>query len=118
MHAGRLDRRLQFAERREVDDGMGNTVAEYVPQYECAANIKRLRGGESVLAARLEAKQPVVVTVRACTAARAITHDWRATDLRDGTIYAVKENPRYPTDKSGREDRGHLEFLAMSGVVE
>lgn len=112
MQAGRLDKRLQFAERREIDDGAGNTVAEYVPQYECAANIKRLRGGESVMAARLEAREPVIVTVRACIAARRITNDWRATDMRDGTIYAVKEMPREA------DNRGHLEFLAMSGVNE
>jgi hypothetical protein len=63
------------------------------------------------LAARLEAKQPVIVTVRACNAARAITNDWQAVDTRTGTVYAVKEAPR-ETD-----DRRFLEFLAQSGVV-
>ena len=111
MDAGRLNRRLQFSERRKTDDGAGNTVAEFVPQFECAAALKRLKGGESVMAARLEAKEQVIVTVRRSMNTRRITQEWRAVDMRTGTAYQVKEEPR-ETD-----DRGFLEFLVVSGVA-
>lgn len=111
MEAGRLNRRLQFSERRQVDDGAGNTAAEFVPQFECAAALKRLKSGESVMAARLEAKEQVIVTVRRGMNTRRITHEWRAVDTRSGTVYQIKEEPRES------DDRGSFDFLAMSGVA-
>ena len=109
--AGSLDRRLQFSERVDVDDGFGNTVGAFVSQFTDAANIKFLRGGESVMAARLTAKGPVIVTVRNSTQARRIAPEWQAQDTRDGTIYNIREQPRES------DNRGYVEFLAESGVA-
>lgn len=111
MAAGNLTRRLQFSKRREIDDGFGNTVAEYVPQFEASAHIKYLRGGESVMASRLESRGPVIVTIRNHAQARTITNDWRAVDVRNNRVYAVKELPRES------DNRGYLEFLAESGIA-
>lgn len=111
MAAGRLDRRLHFERRVDVEDGYGNIVGEeWINQFTQAANIKFLRGGESVMASRLEAKGPVIVIIRNSTQAREITGDWRAVDARNSRVYAVKELPRES------DSRGYLEMLAESGV--
>lgn len=110
--AGKLDRRLSFYARVEQSDGAGNTAAPFwVFQFEVAAGRAFLKGGESVLAARLESRQPVVLTIRNSTQARQITNDWRAVDTRDGRNYNIRENPK-ETD-----DRAYLEFLCESGVA-
>lgn len=109
--AGKLDRRLQFSERVEVDDGYGNTVGAFVPQFSDAANIKFLKGGESVMAARLTANGPVIVTVRNSTQTRRIAPQWQAQDTRTGVVYNIRERPRES------DDRSTLEFLAESGVA-
>lgn len=111
MEAGRLDRRLQFQRRQDKENGAGGFVDEWVAQFECAAGRKWLRGGETVIAARLESRQPVILTIRNSAATRQINNDWRAVDLRDGRIYNIRENPKES------DDRATLEFLAESGVV-
>lgn len=109
--AGMLDRRLSFESRTKVDDGFGNTIGSWVAQFTTAANRKWLRGGEAVMAARLESRQPVILTIRNSGDARLIGNDWRAVDTRDGTIYNIRENPKES------ENRGYLEMLAESGVA-
>jgi head-tail adaptor len=111
--AGKLQHRLQFSARTApVDDGYGNVVSgEFTPQFEARCALTFLKGSETVLASRLEARSPVIIAMRNSTNARRITHEWRATDLRTGVIYHIKENPR-PTD-----DRASLEMLAESGVA-
>ena len=111
VSAGKLDRRFQFQQRREQSDGMGNTVSDWVSQFTLAAGRSFLRGGETVIAARLENKQPAIVTIRNSTDARQITADWRAIDVRDGRVYNIRETPKES------DDRGFLEFLAESGVA-
>ncbi|MCG7507064.1 head-tail adaptor protein [Mesorhizobium retamae] len=111
MDAGRLNRRLQFSKRQDQDDGAGNTKGTWIPQFECAAGIKRLKSGEGVLAARLEAKEQIIVTVRRSANTKQITHEWLAEDMRSGAVYMVKEEPRES------DDRGFFDFLAMSGVA-
>lgn len=115
--AGRLDQRLQFQSPAPLDDGAGNTTDGFQPQFETAAGIRFLRGGETVLAARLEQTAPLLITVRASTNTRQITGDWRAVDMRTRAVYQVKENPRNPVDKNGKENRGYFEFLAQAGVA-
>lgn len=109
--AGKLDRRLQFERRVETDDGYGNVVGSWVPEFTVAAHRKWLRGGESVMAARLESKQPVILTIRNSVQARTIGNDWRATDTRDSRVYNIREIPKES------ETRGYLEMLAESGVA-
>lgn len=110
--AGELDQRLAFERRDAKDDGYGNPVSgDWVLQFAAFAKIIRLRGGEGVLAARLEARAPVIITVRNAHDARQITHEWRARDERTGALYAIREQPRLS------EDRGFLEFLAEGGVA-
>ena len=111
--AGRLDRRFQFQVRVEVDDGHGNTVSDFYPQFTLAARRQFLksRNSETVMASRLTAKALAIVTVRACDAARQITAEWRAVDTRDGTIWNIREQPQLA------DGRGHFEFLCEAGTA-
>lgn len=111
MEAGRLDKRLQFQRPFEIEDGAGNYTNGWQPEFTQAANIKFLRGGETVLASRLEQTAPLIVTIRASIQAKAIGGDWRAVDTRSGVVYQVKEAPRES------DDRGFLEMLCMCGVA-
>lgn len=110
MDAGRLDRKLRFERRQDVNDGAGNTVSSWVPQFEQAASRLFMRGGESVTAARLENSQPVILAVRNSANARQVTNDWRAVDTRDGRVYNIREIPRES------DDRAMLEMMALAGL--
>lgn len=101
--------RVAFEARSAVDDGAGNTQSgPFEVLYECAARIMPKLGGEAVLAGRLSGTQPMLITVRGCTALAAIATEWRCRDLRKGTIYAIKSfnNP----DEQG-------EFIEILGVA-
>ena len=125
MDAGRLDRRLSFEAPRQIEDGNGNYVDGFVMQFTQAAAVAHMRGSETVVASRLQGLRPAIVTIRASVQARAIGSDWRIVDPRDGvdefgkprTAYQVKEPPRHPVDKSGRENRALLEMLVVGGVA-
>lgn len=125
MDAGRLDKRLTFEAPAPIEDGAGNTVSGFATQFTTAASVIPMRGGESVFAARLEATQPGIVTIRSSAQARLIDAGWRAVDQRAGNdqhgkpraVYQVKETPRHPVDKMGHENRAFLEFMVMRGVV-
>lgn len=109
--AGRLDRRFRFSRRVDVEDGHGNTVAEMQFQFEMAGNRKYMRGGEAVLASRLTAKTPAIITIRNCDNARQIHPEWQAEDARTGELFQIKESPRES------DNRGYVEMLVLSGVA-
>jgi hypothetical protein len=69
-----------------------------------------VRGGEDVMAARLEGRQPVVLTVRKSTDTDDITTDWRATDARTGAVYNIRT-------VQPSEDRAWIDLLCESGVA-
>lgn len=112
LGAGKLDRRLRFETRETISDEYGNEIAgPWVLQFTEAAKRVWLRGGETVMAARLQSRQPVIITIRNSERARAVTADWRAVDTRDGRVYNLRENPKES------DNRGYLEMLAESGVA-
>lgn len=87
--AGELRHRLAFDKRSEGGDGYGNTVTTWEEQFKTWAAMRSRGGSEAVIAGRLEGRNMVSVYVRSSRAARAIDTDWRARDLRTGTVYAV-----------------------------
>lgn len=119
MAAGRLDRRLTFEAPKEISNGAGNFVDGFEPQFTVAASVLPLRGGEDVMASRLQGVQPAIVTIRNSTQARRITSAWRSVDPRAGMnehgkpnlVFQVKEPPRVS------DDRSMLEMLVTSGVA-
>lgn len=104
-----LDYHAAFSMRESVETDMGGTVDDWVPQFSEWAGVKHLRGGESVMQARLASRNPVIVTIRNSERARQITSEWKVRlRSRSGVVkdYEVKEDPR-PTEADG-----FLEFLA------
>ncbi|WP_342643449.1 head-tail adaptor protein [Rhodoligotrophos ferricapiens] len=85
MRAGQLRERVLFQTRLpDQDDGYGNVIeGSWTDEFAVAARIQFLRGTESVMAARLEGREPVIITVRRSSQTEQITPDWRAVDARN-----------------------------------
>lgn len=109
--ATKLYNRLDCQKRQAVDDGYGNTVSgPFTTQFSIRAAFRHLRGGESVMASRLQNRQPTIITVRANSQTRQITADWQLVDARNGTVWAVRDVT--PTD-----DRAYIDLLCERGVA-
>lgn len=123
MRPGRLDKRAIFEKREQVTDGAGNHVGVWpgemrsdgttrpVDDFEFRrwCHVHYLRGGETVMAGRLQGKQSVIVTVRKDPETETITPDWRL--LISGVAYNIRE-PSRPSD-----NRLYYELLAENGVA-
>lgn len=91
MEVGWLKDRVAFDEPTGVITPTGGQVTTWTQRIASVwADIRYLRGGDAVIAARLAGKQPAVVKVWASPAAREITPDWRLRDLRGGQTYAIR----------------------------
>lgn len=110
ISAGRLDKRVRFDSPTPTEDGFGGREDGWTAQMTVWACYTRLRGGETVLASRLEGRQPTVIRVRASSAARAITTDWRAVDVRTGETFNIRSIVE-------TQDRAWLDITAESGVA-
>lgn len=102
--------KMHCQKRVEQDDGYGNTVSDFATQFTVRAAFAHLRGGEAVIASRLENKHPVIITVRASSQTRQINSDWRLVDARDGTAWAVR-------DVTHETDRKWISLLCERGVA-
>ncbi|WP_337183852.1 head-tail adaptor protein [Shinella sp.] len=111
MDAGRKDYLVVFERPMKVPDGHGGRIDGWGEPVTADASFRFLRGGETVQAARLAGRQPVVVTVYDNSQTRAVRTSWRMRDLRSGEVYNVRSGP-VPTD-----DRQDLEFTVESGVA-
>lgn len=107
--AGRLNERVSLAKRGEREDGYGNTITDWIEQFQAAGGYVHLKGGETVMAARLANKHPVVVRIRTSTTARQVTADWKLTDVRTGVEYAIHDITPV--------ERDYLDLLCESGVA-
>ena len=90
---GQLRERVRFDPRTtQVADDLGNLQAE----WDAAQGVTRWAcflmrpGSEAMTEARLAGRQPLTAIVRFDSQTRAITPDWRMTDLRTGTVYAIQ----------------------------
>lgn len=99
----------------QVPDGHGGIKAGFAaPEHalQMRARFRYLRGGETVQAARLQGRQPIVVTVRYDPALDAVTTDWR---MRDEGRADVAHNIRSGPVRS--DDGLELEFTVERGVA-
>ena len=108
--AGRLVEMVGFEQPQAGSDGAGGVLDGFAEQFETRAQFIHLRGGESVLAARLEGRHTLVIRVRSSAASRAVNTDWRIADKRAGTLFNIR-------DITPSEDRAWLDFLCESGVA-
>ena len=109
MTPGKLRRRVAVQQPQFIDDGYGNSLAGWDTRFMRWCNVRYLRGSETVMAARLQARQPVLVTIRRDSETATITPEWRL--VIDGRSYNIREHLR-PTD-----NLGHFEFLCEGGVA-
>lgn len=110
--AGDLRERFTIQRRVNTDDGYGNTVGAWADQFTVWGGIEFRRGGEGVLASRLAARQPAILTVRNSAQARVILASDRAVNARTGEVFNIREKPR-----EARENRGFLEMLVEAGAA-
>jgi len=88
--AGHFDHRFAFDAREVIDDGYGNQVAgDFKERFQQNADVIVMKGGEDVMAARLEGVQPIILRVRVSNYSRQITTDWQARDVRTGELYNI-----------------------------
>lgn len=86
MPAGALRNRVHCQKKIEQTDEFGNLAPNggaWATQFTVWAGMVPRNGGESVVAARLEGRQPYIVTVRQSSDTRQITTGWRLVDARD-----------------------------------
>lgn len=108
--AGALVDRVGFQKLGQASDEAGGTISAFAEIFVCRAKIFHMRGGESVIAGRLEGRHTIIIRVRASADARTVTADWRVVDKRSGQVYAVR-------DVTPSDDRAYIDFLAESGVA-
>ncbi|NTG22042.1 phage head closure protein [Agrobacterium rhizogenes] len=108
--AGDLFFLVAFDKRVEIDDGAGNTIGDWQEQFQCRAGYTHLRGGENVMADRLQGQHTQVIFVRRSSATRQVTTDWRVRDVRAGKSFNIR-------DITQADDRLWLDFLCQSGVA-
>ena len=108
--AGDLYYRVAFDQRVEADRGDGVTVGNWVEQFQVRAGYTHLRGGEAVMAGRLQGKHSQIIFIRASLQAGRIGTDWQARDIRTGVAFNIREITR-------TDDRQWLDLLCESGVA-
>jgi head-tail adaptor len=111
MDIGKMDYLVIFEEPNVSDDGYGNTTDGWTNPVAADAAFRFLRGGETVQAARLSGRQPIVVTVHHNSLTRAVTTDWRMKNARTGEIFNIRSGP-VPTD-----NYQFIEFTVEGGVA-
>jgi SPP1 family predicted phage head-tail adaptor len=107
MKTGQLTKRATLLEPFQERDSDGQLVQGETGRGTVWANMRPLRGGESVMQSRMLSRSPAIVTVRKSPMTTPITSEWSV--IVDGRDYKVREDPR-ETD-----DRAFLEFLVEAG---
>jgi SPP1 family predicted phage head-tail adaptor len=110
MSAGSLEERVFLQRRISTPNGLGGTTSGWQDVFETRAHFRYLRGGETVLAGRLQGRLTIVATIPSHDTARQVTPDWRVRDARAGTIWNVRSV--IPSN-----DRAFLELTCESGVA-
>lgn len=108
--AGALRELFAFDQRIVVDDGAGNEIGEWHEVFRAAAGRVALKGGESIQAARLEGRQPHLLTIRNSTNAALVTPDWRCRDTRTGKAFAIVTHDVRP-----RKD--YVDMIVSEGIA-
>lgn len=116
--AGDFRRRVRFSRPNQTTDEYGNVTTGWDDLFSVSANISPRLGGETVMAARLTGRQPVIVRVRQTPDTRGVHTDWKVTDITagaDGTAYNIRTvaDPYMGTVEHGK----FLDMLAEAGVA-
>lgn len=109
--ASDLRDRVRLERHEEIDDGYGGVVGQWVTQFERNACILLSKGGETVIAARLQSIQPALIIVRHDAETATITAAWRLIETRSGTIYNIR------TSADMERRRRFITMLCEAGVA-
>lgn len=109
MPAGNLDNRIAFESRVTLTDEYGNVQEEWSEQIVVWARKQYLVGGETVMASRLDGRQPAALTVRRSPDTAQITVGWRARDVDTGELFNIRSI-------NVTEDRAWVNVLCEKGV--
>lgn len=126
--AGRLKAKVRFEAREDLlagspawggssptEEDYGNTEGTWQTQFTRWADIQPLRGGEAVMAARLEGKQPVLIIVRRDSDTKGITTDWRAVEIMPD---ATERSYNIRAGDDMERDNRFVTLLAERGVAD
>lgn len=111
--AGDLYYKVHCQKEADATDELGNPVpggGTWQTQFTVRTAYRHLRGGESVMAGRLQGTHPQIITMRASSQTRQITPGWRLIDARDGTVFNVR-------DVTQETDRMFVSLLCERGVA-
>lgn len=112
MSSGTLRERIAFDLRAKIEDGSGNSRGEWEQQFILWARVTPLRGGEAVVAERLEGSQPVVIRVRFSKQSSRIDANWRARDVRTSRTYNITAAANMD------EKQQFIDILAVAGGAD
>lgn len=113
ISAGDLHYKVDCQKEVAGVDELGNPVpgaGGWTTQCTVRAAYRHLRGGEDIMAGRLQGRHTQVITVRASSQTRQITAGWRLIDARDGTVFNVR-------DVTAETDRMWVSLLCERGVA-
>ena len=114
MSAGRKTERVTFEQQQMINPDApadyGNTVSIWVPIFERRAEYIHLRGGETVMAGRLEGRHTQIIRVWSDSQTRELTTDQRAKDARTGDQFDIRDVTH---DPNGRD----VDLLCERGEV-
>lgn len=114
MGAGQLRDRFTIQRNMATPDWTGHPAEpDWQDQFTVWGGIQFMRGGEAVIAARLTARQPAILTIRNSSQSRGILPSDRVKDARTGEIFNIREQPRVSKD-----NRGFLEVLIEAGASD
>lgn len=109
--AGSLRELFAFDARPLTIDGYGNQEGDFAEQFRAATALQSLKGGEAVMASRLEGRQPYIATIRYTPASALVTPDWRCRDVRTGVTYAI-------TTHVPRPRKDYIDMIIVEGVAD
>ncbi len=90
MSIGDLKECLRFEKPDSASNGMGGSTGGFEEVFTARAGYTRLRGTETVMAARLTGKQPTVIRIQTHAAARDMQSTWRAIDTRTNELFEIQ----------------------------
>lgn len=88
--AGPLREVLIAEQRVEQEDEYGNTQGKWQEQARFNAAVEARRGGEHVIANRLQGVVSYIATARYSIAAAGVMPDWRLVNARSGAVYNIR----------------------------
>lgn len=109
LQSGDFKQRVTFYSSDLQEDASGGSRSNWVEEFSSMAHVIYMHGGEAVIAAGLQGKRPVVLTIRRSKNSNRITSHWKV--VFDGVDYNIREKPK-PTS-----DPMNCEFKAVAGVA-